>query len=71
MRNKLARIYMRRVDGPRRSKIRLTLRPPVLFVLLGLISAALGLWLNDQIKKAEIATQSGKIAAQTDRVQKP
>lgn len=55
MQNKLARIYVRRVTGPRKSSVRLTLRPPLLFVILAVVTAGLGLWLDDRIERAEIA----------------
>lgn len=55
MRIKNARVYMRRVAGPRKSSVRLTLRPPFLFVILAVLTAALGLWLNARIERWEIA----------------
>lgn len=55
MRNKLARIYVRRVTGPRKSAVRLTYCPPFFFVMLIILSAILGFWLNKRIERAEIA----------------
>lgn len=55
MRIKNARVYVRRVAGPRKSSVRLTFRPPFLFVTLAVLTALLGLWLNAHIERWELA----------------
>jgi hypothetical protein len=52
MPNKNVRVYKRRLNGPRKPKVRITLRLPLFFVILAIFSAALGIWLNERFNEA-------------------
>jgi hypothetical protein len=54
MPGKSVRVYNRRVGGPRKSHVRITLRLPFFFVILVVLTAILGIWLNKRFNEAPI-----------------
>jgi len=52
MPSKPVRVYNRRVGGPRKSKVRITLRLPFFFFILVVVTAILGIWLNKRFNEA-------------------
>lgn len=53
MRKKHTGVIVRRVNGPRKLRVRVGLRPHIVFVALILVCAIIVFWVNTRFEKAE------------------
>lgn len=53
MRKKHIGVVVRRVNGPRKSRVRVGLRPHIVFVALIFVCAIIAFWINARFEKAE------------------
>ena len=53
MRKKHTAVVVRRVNGPRKLRVRVGLRPHIVFVVLILVGAVIAFWINMRFEKAE------------------